>query len=87
LKVIGGTVFKRRLSALDPPWWSIISPTFTTRQDDSRRHFEPPNDHTYTSVEKMPRLPFSRRHILEALAIPVSSRWTSAPDWWTSTCH
>jgi len=27
--VIGGTVFKRRLSALDPPWWSIISPTFT----------------------------------------------------------
>ena len=27
--MIGGTVFKRRLSAFDPPWWSIISPAFT----------------------------------------------------------
>jgi len=29
LKAIGGTVFKRRISALEPPWWYIISPPFT----------------------------------------------------------
>ena len=29
MKAIGGTVFKRRISALEPPWWYIISPPFT----------------------------------------------------------
>ena len=29
LKAIGGTVFKRHTSALDPPRWYIISPPFT----------------------------------------------------------
>ena len=29
MKVTGGTIFKRRISALEPPWWYIISPPFT----------------------------------------------------------
>ncbi|MQG59672.1 MAG: hypothetical protein FI709_17385 [SAR202 cluster bacterium] len=26
---MGGTIFKRHISALEPPWWYIISPPFT----------------------------------------------------------
>jgi hypothetical protein len=26
---MGGTIFKRHISALVPPWWYIISPPFT----------------------------------------------------------
>ena len=29
MKAVGGTVFKRHISALDPPRWYIISPLFT----------------------------------------------------------
>ena len=30
MKATGGTVFKRHISALEPPWRYIISPPFTT---------------------------------------------------------
>ena len=36
MKAVGGTVFKRRLSALNPPSWYIISPLFTLEESLGR---------------------------------------------------
>jgi hypothetical protein len=35
---MGGTIFKRHISALEPPWWYIISPPFTAVPDYPEGH-------------------------------------------------
>ena len=40
MKVTGGTVFKRHISALEPPWWYIISPPFTLTEERAIEDFD-----------------------------------------------